>query len=94
MVLDIVVLAHRFLIAFLFIYWMALFLYVLLGYFRLPGALHPLRRFLGETCDPYIGLWRRIVPTSFGPLDLSAMFAMFGIFFAMYIVDALFVRLH
>ena len=41
---------------------------------RLPYSpwLNRIQRFLYDVCDPYLRLWRRVLPT-FGPLDLSPM---------------------
>ncbi len=51
-----------------------IFVYVLASWFRLPYSLNPIQRFLHDVCEPYLRLWRRILP-SFGPLDFSPMVA-------------------
>jgi uncharacterized protein YggT (Ycf19 family) len=40
----------------------------------MPYSLHRVQRFLDDVCEPYIRLFRRLLP-SVGPLDLSPMVA-------------------
>jgi YggT family protein len=56
------------------IYILLIIVWIVLGYFRLPFNvwIFRVRRFLDETVQPYISIWRRILPM-FGPLDLSPM---------------------
>ena len=54
-------------------------LYVLTSWIRLPYSLNPLQRFLDDVCDPYLRLWRRVLPFSAGPLDFSPIAAIFGL---------------
>jgi YggT family protein len=65
---------ETFIRSFVQIYVLLILVWVVLGYFRLPFNvwIFRTRRFLDETVQPYIGLWRRILPM-FGPLDLSPM---------------------
>ena len=60
--------------SFVQLYILLILVWVVLGYFRLPYNvwLSRIRRFLDDTVQPYLRLWRRILP-SFGPLDLSPM---------------------
>jgi YggT family protein len=60
--------------SFVQIYVLLILVWVVLGYFRLPYNvwLSRIRRFLDDTVQPYLRLWRRILPI-FGPLDLSPM---------------------
>jgi YggT family protein len=60
--------------SFVQIYVLLILVWVVLGYFRLPFNvwIFRIRRFLDETVQPYLRLWRRILPM-FGPLDLSPM---------------------
>jgi YggT family protein len=57
---------------FIYVYSLLILAYVLTSWVRLPYStwLNRLQRFLYDVCDPYLRLWRRILPT-FGPLDLS-----------------------
>src|SRR5437667_9919237 len=57
---------------FLVVYSLLIFAYIITSWVRLPYStwLNRIQRFLYDVCDPYLRLWRRILPT-FGPLDLS-----------------------
>jgi YggT family protein len=83
-----------FLNVFVSIYLLAIFLYVILSWFRLPYSLSPVQRFLYDVCEPYLRLWRRLLPLRFGPLDLTPMIAIFALLIGSQIVIALIDRLH
>ena len=72
MVLDAVTQVELFINVFISVYALVVFLYVLTSWIRLPYSLNPVQRFLYDICDPYLRLWRRILP-SVGALDLSPM---------------------
>ena len=78
MVLDAVTEVELFVNVFISVYALVVFLYVLTSWVRLPYSLNPVQRFLYEVCEPYLRLWRRILP-SFGPLDLSPMVGIFAL---------------
>ncbi len=61
---------------FLFVYTLLILAYVLTSWIRLPYSpwLNRIQRFLYDVCEPYLRIFRRIVP-SLGPLDLSPMVA-------------------
>src|SRR5256714_4166371 len=65
-----------FLYAFTVVYTLTIFAYVLTSWLRLPYSptLNRIQRFLYDVCEPYLRLFRRILP-SFGGLDLSPMVA-------------------
>ncbi len=56
-------------------YGILIFVYVIMSWFRPSGVFYDLYRVLGSLCEPYIGLFRRIVPTG-GGLDFSPMVAL------------------
>jgi uncharacterized protein YggT (Ycf19 family) len=66
---------------------------VLTSWVRLPYSFNPVQRFLYEVCEPYLRLWRRILP-SFGPLDLSPMVGIFALVVLGQILVNLLDRLH
>ena len=68
--------AQQFVDVFLYVYLALLFLYVLLTWFRLPYSvwLSRVQGFLYDVCDPYLRLFRRVVPP-LGPVDLSPTIA-------------------
>jgi YggT family protein len=92
-VLDAITEVELFINVFISVYALVVFLYVLTSWVRLPYSLSPVQRFLYEVCEPYLRLWRRILP-SFGPLDLSPMVAIFALVVFGQIVVNLLDRLH
>jgi uncharacterized protein YggT (Ycf19 family) len=56
------------------VYILLILAYVLTSWIRMPYSLHRVQRFLDDVCEPYIRIFRRILP-SFGPLDLSPIAA-------------------
>ena len=93
MVLDAITEVELFINVFISVYALVVFLYVLTSWVRLPYSLNPVQRFLYEVCEPYLRLWRRILP-SLGPLDLSPMVAIFALVVFGQIVVNLLDRLH
>ena len=66
--------ANSFIWAFAAVYTFVLFMYILASWVRLPYSpwLSRIQRFLYDVCEPYLRLFRRILP-SMGPLDLSPL---------------------
>ena len=93
MVLDAVTTAQHFIDVFIYVYLLAILLWVLLSWFRLPYSLTPVQRFLHDIVNPYLSLWRRIIPMV-GPLDLSPIAAIFGLIVLQKLIDALFDRVN
>src|SRR5258708_29970331 len=44
------------------VYVLALILFILTSWVQLPYSLQPIRRFLGDVCEPYLRFWRRLLP--------------------------------
>jgi YggT family protein len=93
MVLDAVTDLTRFIDYFVYIYVLVIFVRIILSWIRLPYSFNPLVRFVGDVTDPYLRLWRRVLP-SFGPLDLSPMVGIIALLVAQSIVDAALNRIH
>jgi uncharacterized protein YggT (Ycf19 family) len=51
------------------------------------------QRFLYDVCEPYLRIFRRVLPP-LGPLDLSPMVAIFVLIILQQVVNALLDRLH
>jgi len=68
--------AQNFVYVFALVYTILIFAYILTSWIRLPYSpwLNRIQRFLYDVCEPYLRLFRRVLP-SFGPLDLSPMIA-------------------
>jgi YggT family protein len=64
--------AQAFVNVFATVYTLLLFAYILTSWVRLPYSpwLNRIQRFLHDVSEPYLRLFRRILP-SMGPLDLS-----------------------
>lgn len=62
---------ERFVVVFFSVYQFALLAYILSSWIpRMPSSLVRVQRFLYDICEPYLRIFRRVVP-SLGPLDLS-----------------------
>ena len=80
---------------FISVYILLIFGYILTSWIRLPYStwLNRIQRFLYDVCEPYLRLFRRILP-AFGPLDLSPIVAVFSLFIIREIIQAVLERLH
>lgn len=56
-------------------YSLLIFVYVIMSWVRPSGAIAEVYHVLGTVCEPYIGIFRRIVPVA-GGLDFSPMVAL------------------
>ena len=75
---------------FITVYILLILAYVLTSWIRLPYSpwLNRIQRFLYDVCEPYLRLFRRIIPP-IGPLDLSPMVAIIVLVLAQRLVSAL-----
>jgi YggT family protein len=83
---------QRFVSVFIEVYILLILAYVITSFIRLPYALHRVQRFLDDVCEPYIRLFRRVLP-SVGPLDLSPIVAVVSLIVVQQLVVALIGRL-
>jgi len=79
MVLDAVTQVELFVNVFVGVYILAIFAYIIASLVRLPYSLRPVESFLRDVCEPYLRLWRRLLPLQAGPLDFSPMIAVIGL---------------
>ncbi len=81
---------QRFISVFIYVYILLLLAYVLLSWIRLPYSptLNRSQSFLYDVCDPYLRLFRRILP-SLGPIDLSPIVGVFGLILLNMLLDAI-----
>ena len=80
---------------FIYVYILVIFVYILTSWIPLPYSptLSRVQRFLYDVCNPYLRLFRRVLPP-LGPLDLSPVLAVVVLFAVQRGLDALFDRLH
>jgi len=80
---------------FVTVYSLLILAYIITSWVRLPYStwLNRIQRFLYDVCDPYLRLWRRILPT-FGPLDLSPMVGVAFLYILLRVILSILNRLH
>jgi YggT family protein len=91
--LDAITQVELFLNVFVGVYVLAIFLYIIASWIQLPYSLRVIHRFLYDACEPYLRIWRRILPMA-GPLDLSPMVGVIALIVAERIAIAVLDRLH
>ena len=95
LVLDAVSKAESFVDAFIYVYIFLILVYIVTTWIRMPYSpwLNRIQRFLYEVCDPYLRLFRRVIPP-LGPLDLSPMVGVIALVILDRILIAVLDRLH
>ncbi len=80
---------------FVTVYSLLILAYIITSWVRLPYSvwLNRIQRFLYDVCDPYLRLWRRILPT-FGPLDLSPVVGVAFLYILLRVILSILNRLH
>ena len=88
---DAVSSVQSFLYVFVVIYTILILAYIITSWIRLPYSpwLNRIQRFLYDVCEPYLRLFRRILPP-LGPLDLSPMIAVLVLVLLQQVIDRLF----
>jgi uncharacterized protein YggT (Ycf19 family) len=86
---------ESFIWAFVYVYWLLILAYIITSWVRLPYTvwLNRIQRFLYDVCDPYLRLWRRILPT-FGPLDLSPVVGVLALWILVRVLTDILDRFH
>jgi uncharacterized protein YggT (Ycf19 family) len=66
---------------FVLLYALVIIVYILTSWLRLPYSLtlNRIQRFLYDVCEPYLRLFRRVLPST-GPIDLSPTLALISLF--------------
>ena len=87
---DAITSAQNFVQVFAIVYTLIIFAYILTSWVRMPYSpwLNRIQRFLYDVCEPYLRIFRRIIPP-LGALDLSPIVA----FVVLIVLDQLIVNL-
>ena len=90
LLLDAVDTIQDFVNVFITVYILVILVYIITSWIRLPYSptLNRVQRFLFDVCDPYLRIFRRVVPP-LGPLDLSPMLAVIVLIVARELVNSL-----
>jgi YggT family protein len=85
---------RRFLDVFISVYILVILAYIITSWIRLPYSpwLNRIQRFLYDVCDPYLRLFRRVIPP-LGPLDLSPMLAVITLLVLREVISSILGRL-
>jgi YggT family protein len=85
----------EFVSVFIYVYVLLIFAYIITSWIRLPYStwLNRIQRFLYDVCEPYLRIFRRILP-ALGPLDLSPIIAIFSLFLIDRVIQAILDSLH
>jgi uncharacterized protein YggT (Ycf19 family) len=87
---DTVSTVESFVDVFIGVYILLILAYIILSWIRLPYSLwlSRIQRFLYDVCDPYLRLFRRVVPP-IGPLDLSPVLGVVVLLAVQKLLDSL-----
>jgi YggT family protein len=80
---------------FIGVYTLLIIAYILTSWIRLPYSptLNRVQRFLYDVCEPYLRLFRRLIP-AIGPIDLSPIIGIFVLYVLNRLIVTLIDRLH
>src|SRR5437667_745383 len=90
LMVDAITSIERFVTVFISVYILIIFAYIILSWVRVPYSpwLNRIQRFLYDVCEPYLRIFRRILP-SFGPLDLSPIVGVLFLYLLLYVIDSI-----
>src|SRR5690348_8884013 len=77
---DAITSVETFVNVFVLLYGLVILVYIITSWLRLPYSptLNRVQRFLYDVCEPYLRLFRRLLPST-GPIDLSPMLALIAL---------------
>ena len=86
---------QSFVAVFIYVYTLLILAYIITSWVRMPYSpwLNRIQRFLYDVCEPYLRLFRRILPT-FGPIDLSPVVGVLFLVILGRVANSLLGRLH
>jgi YggT family protein len=86
---------ESFIDVFVYVYTLLILAYIISSWVQMPYStwMSRIQRFLYDVCEPYLRLFRRILPT-LGPLDLSPIVAVASLYLLRYILFSVLNRVH
>jgi uncharacterized protein YggT (Ycf19 family) len=95
MLADAITSIQAFVHVFISVYTLLILAFIITSWIRLPYSpwLNRIQRFLYDVCDPFLRLFRRVLPPV-GPLDLSPMVAVITLIVVDRLVTALLNQAH
>ena len=86
---------QNFINVFISVYVLIIFAYIIMSWVKLPYSpwLNRIQRFLYDVCDPYLRIFRRLLP-SFGAFDFSPIVAVLSLFLIDRVINSILDRLH
>jgi YggT family protein len=86
---------ENFVDVFISVYILLIFGYIITSWVKLPYSpwLNRIQRFLYDVCEPYLRLFRRVLPP-LGALDISPIVAVFSLIFLDRLLQAILDQLH
>jgi YggT family protein len=93
-ILDTISSIQTFISVFATVYGLVIIAYIITSWIRMPYSLNSVQRFLYDVCEPYLRLWRRMLPLTIGPMDFSPIVAIIALGVFAKIVIALLDQLH
>ena len=87
--------AQTFVNVFVGVYALLIFAYIITSWVRLPYSpwLNRIQRFLFDVSEPYLRLFRRVLPSA-GPIDLSPMIGVFVLIILGQVVNVILGKFH
>ena len=86
---------ENFVHVFVSVYILLIFGYIIMSWVKVPYQpwLNRAQRFLYDVCEPYLRIFRRILPP-LGPLDISPIVGVFSLIFLDRLLQTILDRLH
>jgi uncharacterized protein YggT (Ycf19 family) len=77
---DVITSVQTFINVFVILYGLVILVYIITSWLRLPYSLtlNRIQRFLYDVCEPYLRLFRRLLPAT-GAIDFSPMLALLAL---------------
>lgn len=71
-------------------YSLVIVVYVLLSWFPMAGIIQEVRNALGKICDPFLDLFKRLIPPIGGMVDITPIIALLVLQFGVRFIVSLF----